>query len=204
MVEASLSGLGLCSLLGLLVLGAHEVLAGRLTMGAMLALSVLAAGALIPLGEMTGRLQSFLMARARFERLRDVMDVAGRAAGVPVQKVPRRRWCRWGFVAEMGASVVPLRAYFSGAVRVERVCFRYQQGGPLVLDDVSFAVGAGDLVVIVGRAGSGKSTLARLLAGLHVPSRGVCGSTGGRRLRSIDGGCVVSVAWCCRTACSSI
>jgi ATP-binding cassette, subfamily B, bacterial len=132
---------------------------------------VLAAGALIPLGEMTGRLQSFLTARARFERLRDVLDVpvalqAAGAEGSGAETVPVRS-CRG-----MGAPVVPLRAYFSGAVRVERLCFRYQHGGPLVLDDVSFAVGAGALVAIVGRAGSGKSTLARLLAGLHVPSSG--------------------------------
>jgi ATP-binding cassette, subfamily B, bacterial len=171
MVEASLSGIGLCALLGLLVLGAHEVLAGRLSMGVMLALSVLAAGALIPLGEMTGRLQSFRLARARFERLRDVLDVpsalqtsdAG-GSGAEVGPVGSSRG--------MDAPVFPLRAYFSGAVRVERLCFRYQQGGPLVLDDVSFAVGAGDLVAIVGRAGSGKSTLARLLAGLYAPSSG--------------------------------
>jgi ABC-type bacteriocin/lantibiotic exporter with double-glycine peptidase domain len=53
MVEALVSGMTLCSLLGLLVLGAHEVLAGRLTVAVMLALNVLAAGALIPLGEVT-------------------------------------------------------------------------------------------------------------------------------------------------------
>lgn len=73
-VDGLVSGIGLCSLLSLLVLGAHEVLAGGLTMAEMLALNVLAAGALIPVGEMTRGLQQFLMARARFERLRDEWD----------------------------------------------------------------------------------------------------------------------------------
>jgi ATP-binding cassette subfamily B protein len=70
-VDGLVSGMGLCSLLGLLVLGAHEVVAGRLTMAGMLAMNVVAAGALIPVGEMTRDLQQFLMARARFERLRE-------------------------------------------------------------------------------------------------------------------------------------
>jgi ABC-type bacteriocin/lantibiotic exporter with double-glycine peptidase domain len=73
-VEGLISGMGLCSLLGLLVLGAHEVLAGRLTMAGMVAVNVLAASALIPVGEMTRGLQQFLMARARFERLRQERD----------------------------------------------------------------------------------------------------------------------------------
>jgi NitT/TauT family transport system ATP-binding protein len=42
----------------------------------------------------------------------------------------------------------------------------------LVLDGVSFEVGAGEFVSIMGRSGVGKTTLLRILAGLHEPSGG--------------------------------
>ncbi|WP_043670117.1 NHLP bacteriocin export ABC transporter permease/ATPase subunit [Streptomyces xylophagus] len=60
----------------------------------------------------------------------------------------------------------------SGAIEARRVSFRYADDGPLVLDDVSFEVRAGEFVAIVGPSGCGKSTLLRLLIGFDKPVSG--------------------------------
>lgn len=59
-----------------------------------------------------------------------------------------------------------------GDVQFSGISFRYQEDGPLVLDDVSIRIPAGSSVALVGPSGSGKSTLGRLLLGFEVPEEG--------------------------------
>lgn len=51
------------------------------------------------------------------------------------------------------------------------VCKRYTEGLQ-ALDDVSFAIAAGEMVFITGHSGAGKSTLFRLLAAIERPTSG--------------------------------
>jgi ATP-binding cassette subfamily C protein len=60
----------------------------------------------------------------------------------------------------------------TGAVEVSHVFFRYRQDLPLVLNDLSVKVRAGEFVALVGASGSGKSTLVRLLLGFEQPESG--------------------------------
>jgi NHLM bacteriocin system ABC transporter ATP-binding protein len=62
----------------------------------------------------------------------------------------------------------PLR----GRIEVTNLSFRYEQDGPLILDNVSFAADPGEFVALVGPSGSGKSTLLRLLLGFEQPESG--------------------------------
>jgi iron complex transport system ATP-binding protein len=55
-------------------------------------------------------------------------------------------------------------------VSVEKLCFSY--GGKNVIEDVTFAVNAGETWAVVGRNGVGKSTLVKCLCGLLSPARG--------------------------------
>ena len=60
----------------------------------------------------------------------------------------------------------------SGALRVDRVSFRYTPDGPMILDNVSFEAKPGEFVALVGPSGSGKSTVMRLLLGFDMPQSG--------------------------------
>lgn len=59
-----------------------------------------------------------------------------------------------------------------GNIEVSHVNFRYQEDGPLILNDVVLEIKKGDYVGIVGPSGSGKSTLFRLLLGFEKPESG--------------------------------
>jgi ATP-binding cassette subfamily C protein CydC len=54
----------------------------------------------------------------------------------------------------------------------DRVSFRYEDGGPSVLEDVSFALEPGKRLAIIGPSGAGKSTLANLILRFWDPSSG--------------------------------
>jgi len=98
---------------------------------------------------LTGAFVSAVSALPLFEEIRPVLDAA-----------PEVRT----------ASTRP--GQLSGAIEARRVSFRYADDGPLVLDDVSFGVRAGEFVAIVGPSGCGKSTLLRLLIGFDKPVSG--------------------------------
>jgi ABC-type multidrug transport system fused ATPase/permease subunit len=61
----------------------------------------------------------------------------------------------------------------NGAViDVSNVTFGYSKGGAPAIKDVSFRIGKGQTVGIIGGTGSGKSTLINLICGLYHPEKG--------------------------------
>lgn len=72
---------------------------------------------------------------------------------------------------EVSADRVPVGP-LNGRVEVDRVAFRYREGGPPVLDQVSIRVEPGEFVAVVGPSGAGKSTLLRMLLGFDAPVSG--------------------------------
>jgi phosphonate transport system ATP-binding protein len=78
------------------------------------------------------------------------------------------------------------------AVAVSGLTKTFDNGRVVALDDVSFEVPEGQLLVVIGLSGSGKSTLLRHLNGLHRPDTGRVEVLGvdlalarGRRLRAL-------------------
>jgi ATP-binding cassette, subfamily B, bacterial PglK len=60
----------------------------------------------------------------------------------------------------------------SDAIRLQNVCFSFDDSSEPLLEDVSFTIHKGEAVALVGSSGSGKTTLANLLLGLYVPESG--------------------------------
>ena len=54
----------------------------------------------------------------------------------------------------------------SGALEVKQLCYRYSATDPLLFNNISFKITAGESVAIIGPSGGGKTTLAKVLLGL--------------------------------------
>ncbi len=73
----------------------------------------------------------------------------------------------------------------SGTVELNNVSFRYNDGMPNVIDDLTIKIRSGQYVAIVGKTGCGKSTLVRLLLGFEQPQKGAI-YYDGRDMQSLD------------------
>ena len=147
--EGVFAALTVLAPLGLLWCGAWQVLAGRMSLGTMLAANSLALSVFAPMQAFVGAVQLVSMLRSQIERIYDVLDEPREAGGDRVLAEDR-----------------------PAAVRATNITFRYAPQAPAVLSGVSFTVPAGAKIGIVGRTGSGKSTLAMLILGLLRPESG--------------------------------
>lgn len=153
-VDVALGIVRTASPLVLLWYGASLVLSNELQLGTMLGLAALAASFLTPVLALVQSTQQLQMLDAYIERLVDVLRTE-----------PERR-VEPTAVARLHRPDVP-------AIEARGVSFRFSPDGPLVVDDVSFAVAPGAQLGIVGATGSGKSTVLMLLLGLHEPTTGM-------------------------------
>ena len=76
-------------------------------------------------------------------------------------------------------------ASLSGEIEMSNITFRYSPEGPVILDNFSLKITAGEYIAIVGKSGCGKSTMMRLLLGLEKPEAGAV-YYGGHDLETLD------------------
>ncbi|MDE0382541.1 MAG: ATP-binding cassette domain-containing protein [Defluviicoccus sp.] len=75
--------------------------------------------------------------------------------------------------------------FLGGDILFDRVSFRYDPDGPLILDDVTLRARPGEFIAIAGESGAGKSTLFRLALGIDRPTAGAV-YYDGRDLRHLN------------------
>lgn len=136
---------------GVVVIGVFMVGDGRMSTGALIACVILTGRAMAPLGQVASLLGRVSGAFASYRALDQLMSVR--------------------------SEIDPKREYLSrdrldGAVEFREVTFFYPGQNARALDEVSFRIGPGERVAVLGRNGSGKSTIVRLLTGVYEPSEG--------------------------------
>ncbi|HEX6177923.1 MAG TPA: ABC transporter ATP-binding protein [Thermoanaerobaculia bacterium] len=133
-----------------MVIGGREVIAGRMTIGDLISFTLYLALVVGPVAQIVSIGTQLSEAFAGLERMRELLGEE-REDATDALKAP------------LGA--------IHGEVDFRNVSFEYSPGVP-VLRDVSFRVGAGTSVALVGPSGSGKSTLISLVAAFHKPTSG--------------------------------
>jgi ATP-binding cassette, subfamily B, bacterial len=136
--------LAFCSVVFVLWLGAHDVLAGRMTGGLLSQFVLFAVLAATSLGELSQVWSEAAAAAGSAGRISELLAVQPRIVA------PKRP----------AATFSPPR----GAIAFDHVSFAYE-GAPdaHVIDDVSLAIAPGERVAIVGASGAGKSTVFQLI-----------------------------------------
>ncbi len=136
---------------GVVVMGVYEVAAGRLTVGGLVACSIIAGRAMAPLGQVAGVLARWHQARIAYRAIAEIM-------AKPLERPPAAPFVR--------------RSDFAGALAFRDVTFAYPGQDTPALRGIRLDVRPGERVAVVGPVGSGKTTLSKLVLGLYEPQEG--------------------------------
>ncbi len=139
------------SILAILWLGAHMVMAGKLTVGQLIAFQMLSGRVSGPVLRLVQLWQDFQQTGLSIRRLGDIFH----STPEPSLNVTKTRF-----------------PAIQGHIRIEGVRFRYRIDGPEVLRNIDLEIKPGMILGIAGRSGSGKSTLAKLIQRLYYPESG--------------------------------
>ena len=135
----------------LVVFGVMLIGEGSLTMGGLIACSILNTRIMAPLTQAVGLLLRFNKTRTALEALNTIMQK-------PIERDDQ--------IEYLGVSEL------KGNIEFKDVYFAYPDEQNACLQNVSFSIKEGEKVAIIGRVGSGKSTLEKLILALYEPNDG--------------------------------
>jgi ATP-binding cassette subfamily C protein LapB len=149
-VNSALSAQMLCYA-GVVFVGVFKIADQSMTMGALIACSILAGRAVAPLSQIAQLLTRIHSARTAYRQIDALMQQPDEIGD--------------------GYRIAPM--VVEGGIEFRDVEFRYPGAAELALRNLSFRINPGEHVALIGPIGSGKSTIARLIAGLYEPSSGL-------------------------------
>ncbi|WP_374327117.1 type I secretion system permease/ATPase [Azonexus sp.] len=146
------------------IAGVYLISEGMLSMGGLIACTMLSSRAVAPLGQVVGLLMQYHNAKVALTSLEQVM-------ANPVERPNDANFVH--------------RPELRGNIEFRDVAFNYPNTQVAALKSVSFAIREGEKVVVIGRIGSGKTTLQKLLMGLYQTTGGAV-SIDGVDVRQLD------------------
>ena len=136
---------------GVVIAGVGMIASQSLTMGGLIACSILSGRAVAPLAQIATLLSRLTMTRTAYRQLDKFMETPSEG---------------------QGADSLALDTV-SGQIEFRALHFTYPGATEAALNGVSFQIKPGEKVAILGRVGSGKSTIARIVLGLYPPESGL-------------------------------
>lgn len=133
------------------VIGVYLIQEAQISMGGIIAASMISGRCLGPLGQVAGLMMQYQHARTSLESIDKYMEM-------PVEHPQERNF-------------VP-RPSLEGAIEFRGVNFAYPNTEQNVLNNLSFSIKRGEKIGVIGRIGSGKTTLSKLILGLYKPTKG--------------------------------
>ncbi len=133
------------------VFGVYRIADGLMTVGALVACTIITGRGMAPLAQVAGILTRYHQARAAFDALDRVM-------ALPTERPAHARFLH--------------RPHLHGEIAFQNVTFHYPHEKQAALEGVSFKIRPGERVGLIGRIGSGKTTVEKLVLGLYEPDQG--------------------------------
>jgi ATP-binding cassette subfamily C protein LapB len=154
---------GTISYAGVVIVGVTLIAEQKLTMGGLIACSILAGRAIAPLAQISQLLSRLTSTRTAYRQLNEMMQMPSEGPEGDALKLSK----------------------VQGKIEFRNVGFRYPGAPERALDALSFTINPGEHVALLGRVGSGKSTIARLVLGLYPPEEGLI-MVDGTDIRQLD------------------
>lgn len=133
------------------IIGVYEITNNELTLGGLIACSILSSRALAPMAQVAALLTRYHQSKSSLNSINKVMMLPlDRPVGRQVLHVPNLK----------------------GSIEFKDVSFQFPGMHSPVINNISLTINPGEHVGIIGRIGSGKTTLAKLILGLYTPNDG--------------------------------
>ncbi|CAH6851412.1 type I secretion system permease/ATPase [Vibrio sp. 070316B] len=136
---------------GMIIFGVYLIAEGELTMGGLIAATMLSGRAIGPLVQLS-------LLSTRYNQAKSSMTLIEQVMSMPDEQEEGKRYIH--------------RPIIQGHIALDKVTFHYPDSPVASVRDLSLTIAPGEKVAVIGRIGSGKTTLERLIMGLYKPTEG--------------------------------